>query len=73
MAQWVQALTALPEDAGSIPSTQMAAHNYVLFQCQVIQHPLLVPIVTEDTCSTHTCTQTKHPHIKLKMIILKVL
>jgi len=27
MAQWLRALTALPEDLGSIPSNDMAAHN----------------------------------------------
>jgi hypothetical protein len=28
MAQQLRALTALPEDPGSIPSTHMKAHNY---------------------------------------------
>jgi hypothetical protein len=27
MTQWLRALTAFPEDLGSIPSTHMAAHN----------------------------------------------
>ena len=27
MAQWLRALAALPEDAGSIPSTQVAPYN----------------------------------------------
>ena len=34
MAQWLRALTVLPEDLGLIPSTHKAAHNYP-------QHPLL--------------------------------
>ena len=29
MAQWLRALVALPEDLGSIPSTHMAALNYL--------------------------------------------
>ena len=29
MAQWLKALTALPEDPGSILSTHIAAHNYL--------------------------------------------
>jgi hypothetical protein len=27
MAQWLRALSILPKDPGSIPSTHMAAHN----------------------------------------------
>ena len=27
IAQWLKALTTLPEDLGSIPSIHMAAHN----------------------------------------------
>ena len=27
MVHWLRALTAVPEDWGSIPSTHMAAHN----------------------------------------------
>lgn len=30
--QWQERLAALPKDLSSIPSTQMAAHDYVLFQ-----------------------------------------
>jgi hypothetical protein len=29
MAQWLRALTALPEVLGSIPSTHMEAHNHL--------------------------------------------
>jgi hypothetical protein len=29
MAQWLRALTALPEDSGSNSSTHIAAHNYL--------------------------------------------
>ena len=36
MAQWLGALTALPEDLGSIPSTHMAAHNCLKIQLQGI-------------------------------------
>ena len=32
MAQQLRALTALPEDPGSIPSTHMAAHNCLKMQ-----------------------------------------
>ena len=28
-AQQLRALTAVPEDLGSVPSTHMAAHNYL--------------------------------------------
>ncbi|CAO2608825.1 hypothetical protein LEMLEM_LOCUS13963 [Lemmus lemmus] len=36
MAQRLRALTALPEDPGSIPSTHMAAHNCLKIQFQGI-------------------------------------
>ena len=36
MAQWLRALTALPEDPGSILSTHMAAHNCLKIQFQGI-------------------------------------
>ncbi|CAO2645611.1 hypothetical protein LEMLEM_LOCUS27546 [Lemmus lemmus] len=36
MAQWLRALTALPKDPGSIPSTHMAAHNCLKIQFQGI-------------------------------------
>ena len=29
LAQWLRGLAALPENLGSIPSTHMAAHNYL--------------------------------------------
>jgi hypothetical protein len=29
MAQWLRALTALPEDPSSIPSNHMVAHNHL--------------------------------------------
>jgi len=29
MAQWLRALTALPEDLSSIPSNHMVAHNHL--------------------------------------------
>ena len=38
MAQWLRALTAPPEDPGSIPSTHMAAHNCLWLQFHGIQH-----------------------------------
>jgi hypothetical protein len=29
IAQWLSAVTALPEDPGSIPSNHMVAHNHL--------------------------------------------
>jgi hypothetical protein len=48
MAQWLRALTALPENQGSIPSTHMAIHN-----CLVLQDP---------TPSTKTNMQAKYQY-----------
>ena len=37
MAQWLRALTILPENLGSIPSNHMVAHNHLFrIQCALL-------------------------------------
>ena len=52
MAQWLRALTALPEDSGSNSSTHIAAHNYLWLQ---------------DLTLTQTYIQAKHQSHKIKI------
>jgi hypothetical protein len=41
MVQWLRALTALPENRESLPSTYMVAHSCLELQFQEAEHPFL--------------------------------
>ena len=57
MAQWLRALTVLPEDLGLIPSNHMAAHNPLT--------PVLEDIMPSSGQVLHTCGAGKTSiHIK---------
>ena len=50
MVQWLRALTALPENRESLPSTYMVAHS-----CLELQHwRASAPSVPLQTLGTHT-------------------
>jgi hypothetical protein len=52
-AQWLNALTALPEDTGSIRSTHMAAHNCLLSAGSNT-------LIQTDMQAKHRCTENKN-------------
>lgn len=59
----VQALTTLPEDLDSIPSTHLEAHSQLhetLVPCDLTPSPGLPQAL--HTCSAWTYKQRKHPH-----------
>ena len=69
MVQPLRALTALPEDLGSVPSTHMVAHN----QFQWTQLPLLASKDTRHASGTDThasktliCILKTHPKKPVK-------
>ena len=63
MAHQLRAFTALAEDLGLVPSTQVVTHNHLHHQFQGIQRSLLVSIGTNATsiiaihAGTHINTQ----------------
>ena len=59
-AQPLRALTALPEDLGSVPSTRMVAHN----QFQWTQLPLLTSKDTRRASGTDTHAGKTLMHFK---------
>lgn len=50
MVLWLRALTALPENPGSLPSTYMAAPRCLELQFQEVEHPFPTPSGTGYTC-----------------------
>lgn len=59
MPQQLQALAALPEDAGSIPSATWWFTTKSKLQFRGTQHCLLVSKVTGHVCDTQTYKQAK--------------
>ena len=64
MAQWLRALTALPEVLSSIPSTHMVVHNHLYnYSPEDLVHSLLIAKGTRGTSGTQIYMQTKHLHL----------
>jgi hypothetical protein len=60
MAQWLRALTAVPKDLASIPSTHKVVHN-----CQRGFDALFWPLCTVpgiDMLHRYTCRQNTHTY-----------
>lgn len=55
-AQWLTATTALPEVLGSIPSTNMAAHNRLVLGDPVPSSGLLKPVRECGVQAEHSST-----------------
>ena len=51
MAQWLRALTALPEDLGSTPSIHMAAHNCL--QLELLSSTIFTQIHMKANTNVH--------------------
>lgn len=55
MAQWLRPLVALPDDLGSVPRTQIKAHNCLYLQVKKSQFPLLASVGIAYTWYTDLC------------------
>ena len=63
MSSLLKTLSALAKDLGSIRSIHMVASDYLQFQFQRIQHPLL---------TTGDCMQVLHRDVKIKYLHTKL-
>lgn len=66
MAHHLRALTALPEDPGSLPSTHMVAHN-LLLKFQGTRCSLLASVGTRYTSGTQDMCRQNIIKIKINL------
>jgi hypothetical protein len=62
MAQWLRALTSLPEDIDSIPNTHLAAHNClapIIFSPPKVLHEHTTDIHTGNLIKLNNIIQNK--------------
>lgn len=69
MSRQLRALSALPAEPGSIPSTRMTAYNCLSLQSQGIG----LPLQTLHACGTQIDIQAKHSYTLKKQSELSIL